>query len=292
MKKLHSIMVVTACFAATTLFQSCGKWKDGSADASKDPSPTVHYSLLDTVDLSADADSRMFIALDIEVPADETQPSAAMVQIQDALKSLLFADRFNQLPFDSAMAAYADYVGKNYKSEFVEQAQRLVSDIRQTDDSLLYVAEPNEFENELYVSAGVQYDSAGVMSYSIERIINFGQATGMSRCTYVNFDKTDGSIIDEERLFIDGYEADLTHRLLSAIVDQTDEVELIKDLVDNDYEVQSIRPNNNFYFSQEGIVYMFNLTDLGPYIPEGTQVVISWQNVKPLLKDEWKHLAD
>lgn len=285
-------MVVTACFAAATLFQSCGKWKDGGADASKVPSPTVHYSLLDTVDLSADADSRMFIALDIEVPADETQPSAAMVQIQDALKSLLFADRFNQLPFDSAMAAYADYVGKNYKSEFVEQAQRLVSDIRQTDDSLLYVAEPNEFENELYVSAGVQYDSAGVMSYSIERIINFGQATGMSRCTYVNFDKTDGSIIDEERLFIDGYEADLTHRLLSAIVDQTDEVELIKDLVDNDYEVQSIRPNNNFYFSQEGIVYMFNLTDLGPYIPEGTQVVISWQNVKPLLKDEWKHLAD
>ena len=249
------------------------------------------YALCDTVELSSDGDGQMVFVFDMEMPVAATGDTAAISVMQDEIKRQLFAGKFVDLPFDSAMSCYRDFVVSNYRIAFKSVAKELVDKIQESADTLLVDSQRETLDNELYITAGINFDSMGVVSYSVEQIINFGDATNISRVQYINFNRADGSVLNEQTLYVEGYEKDLTNLLLNSMIEQTDDIALIKDLEDNDYEVNSIRPNDNFYFSSAGVIYEYNLVDIGPYIPEGTQVLVSWSKLKPLLRPEWQYLA-
>jgi hypothetical protein len=61
-------------------------------------------------------------------------------------------------------------------------------------------------------------------------------------------------------------------------------MESVADLnVFNFYEDQIV-PNNNFYITPEGIVYVYNPYDIAPYSMGQTSVLLTFEKLKPILK--------
>ena len=79
--------------------------------------------------------------------------------------------------------------------------------------------------------------------------------------------------------------------LLLNLVRQNDDLSLISDVEASDYEKESIRPNGNFYFAPEGVVYIFNPYEIGPYSLGETNICIPVEEVRPYLKAEWNLYA-
>jgi hypothetical protein len=69
-------------------------------------------------------------------------------------------------------------------------------------------------------------------------------------------------------------------------VEQSNEdpnVETIISLDDTDYWVDAIKPNSNFYITDESINYVFNPYEIAPYYMGITEVVIPFDRLKDML---------
>jgi len=138
---------------------------------------------------------------------------------------------------------------------------------------------------EQYLSGSVMGIVKDILSYGVERYVYLGGPHGNNYRLFLNFDLRTGRTLSEEDIFTEGYEEPLTELLLHYMVEQNDEVDLIKDLELAGYNVDDIHPNDNFYLADEGITYVFNPYDIAPYAFGETEILIPWDDVKPLLRD-------
>ncbi|MBO5960426.1 MAG: DUF3298 domain-containing protein [Paludibacteraceae bacterium] len=206
----------------------------------------------------------------------------ALHNIQSTLiKHSLGEDYLRYATVDEMLAAFAEDVLNEYRR-----------------DNLPLYEEMSEYEeygmnlnNEHFLEVDVQTDEGRVLSFSVERYLYLGGAHGINNRLFLNFDKQTGCVLTENDLFIEGAEEDLTHLLLLNLVRQNDDLSLISDVEASDYEKESIRPNGNFYFAPEGVVYIFNPYEIGPYSLGETNICIPVEEVRPYLKAEWNLYA-
>ena len=169
----------------------------------------------------------------------------------------------------------------------------LVADYKENNEPLmaeLDTANRYSFNNEHVVSGFSLLSDKKIYVYGIERYVYMGGAHGLETRNYYNFDLKTGKTISEKDLFKSNYVTELSELIKKRIVEESKEVKEAKDtepilsLEDTDFWADSIKPNGNFYITDEGINYVFNPYEIAPYYIGQTEVSIPFNRLKNILK--------
>jgi len=108
-----------------------------------------------------------------------------------------------------------------------------------------------------------------------------GGAHGIQTVSPIVFDAKTGAIVAEEDLFVADYKGPVAALLQEAVAKsmETEDAELLG-LV----EMELVQPNNNFSVSANGIEWIFQPYEVGPYALGIVSATLDWKQLKPYLK--------
>lgn len=108
-----------------------------------------------------------------------------------------------------------------------------------------------------------------------------GGAHGIQTLSQIVFDKNTGTALTEADFFADGYAQPVAALMQEQVRNtmQADDPELAE-LV----ELEAIVPNGNFSVGKDGIQWLFQPYEAGPYALGIITAALSWEQVKPYLK--------
>ena len=187
-------------------------------------------------------------------------------------------------------AEYVDHANDSLIQIFTKD---LVADYKENNEPLMNkidTANRYSFNNEHVVSGFSLLSDKKIYVYGIERYVYMGGAHGLETRNYYNFDLKTGKTITEKDLFKPNFEPELSELIKKRIVEESKEVKESKDtepiltLEDTDFWADSIKPNGNFYITDEGINYVFNPYEIAPYYIGQTEVTIPFNRLKNILK--------
>lgn len=235
---------------------------------------TESHTLTDTVLLVQGQPYCLTIDFDIDFPV-EGRDENALKSIQETLLGSLFDKDYAEMPIEDAMSHYKNDLSTEYRLNNEPILPELEENASETMYSLLH--------NEHILKGYVMYDNDKVFSYAIERYVFMGGAHGITTRMFCNFDKQTGNLLNEEDLFSENYVDNLTPLLVQNLIRQNENIKSVDDLEAASYYVESIKPNNNFYVSDEGIMYVFNPYEIAPYYMGEIAILIPTGELKPFL---------
>jgi len=182
----------------------------------------------------------------------------------------LFGEKYVAHSNDSIVQLFASELEIEYKAN----NEPLVNVL---DDESQY-----SFNNEHILEGFTLLSDQNIFSYGIDRYVFMGGAHGLSNRTYFNFDLKTGKIINEKDLFTDNYQLVLSELIKKHIKEE--QKEPIADLEETIFWTDSIKPNGNFYITDESINYVFNPYEIAPYYVGQTEINLPFEQIKNLLK--------
>jgi hypothetical protein len=150
------------------------------------------------------------------------------------------------------------------------------------DEKSLY-----SFNNEHILDGFSLLNDENIYSYGINRYVFMGGAHGLNTINYYNFNLKTGKLITENDLFLKNTVSKLTELIKLRIIEQSNEdkgIKPIKNLEKTDFWIDAIKPNGNFYITDESLNYVFNPYEIGPYYLGITEVQIPYERMKNILK--------
>jgi dTDP-4-dehydrorhamnose 3,5-epimerase-like enzyme len=186
-----------------------------------------------------------------------------------------------------------DYISQSNDSLVHFFCSEVYSEYKENNESLLNVKDADNnysFNNEHTLSGFSLLSDKKIYVYGIERYVDMGGAHGLETRNYFNFDLKTGNLISENDLFLPSYKSGLADLIKKRIVEESKEnkdskdTEPILSLEDTDFWIDSIKPNGNFYITDEGINYVFNPYEIAPYYMGQTEVSLPFNRLKDLLK--------
>lgn len=235
---------------------------------------TESHTLTDTVLLVQGQPYCMTIDFDIDFPMSYPDEDA-LKSIQQHLLSSLFEENYSEMSINDAMVQYKNELATEYRLNNEPILPELEENASETMYSLLH--------NEHILKGYAMYESNKIFSYTVERYVFMGGAHGITTRMFRNFDKQTGNLLNEEDLFTENYMDNLTPLLIQNLIRQNEGMESADDLEAASYYVESIKPNNNFYVSDEGITYVFNPYEIAPYYMGEIDILIPASELKPFL---------
>ncbi|MDS1032619.1 DUF3298 domain-containing protein [Porphyromonadaceae sp. NP-X] len=211
------------------------------------------------------------LVIQVEIPVKFSN-KAVLDSVRSKLIASLFGDKYVSLPLDSIIPSFVADQNEDYRNNNLSmlQAANLHS----------YFS----FNNEHILEGTALWSDENIFSYGIKRYVFMGGAHGLNTQIFMNFDLKTGKMLTENDLFIPNYKEELTKIIRSRMVEENTELADYADLNQTDYWVDSIQPNGNFYISDEGINYLFNPYEIGPYYLGETEVRIPYARLKDILK--------
>jgi len=219
------------------------------------------------------------LSVDIEV---EIPVAFADKEVLKSIRTTIITNLFGEEYFTHANDSIVLLFTKDLVSDYVENNEPLLTKI---DSTNRYT-----FDNEHVVSGFSLLSDKKIYVYGIERYVYMGGAHGLETRNYYNFDLKTGKTITESDLFKPNYKAELSELIKKRIVEESKEVKEAKDtepilsLEDTDFWADSIKPNGNFYITDESINYVFNPYEIAPYYIGQTEVTIPFNRLKNILK--------
>ncbi|MGB4413571.1 MAG: RsiV family protein [Paludibacter sp.] len=236
---------------------------------------TVEKNVSQKYYLSSDTTKgKINIDINVEIPVCYDN-EIVLDLIRKEIISNLFGDNYINIPIDSVVQKFAVDLITEYK---LNNGPLL----EQMDSTSLY-----SFNNEHVLEGFSLLNDEKIYSYGINRYVFMGGAHGLSNVNYFNFDLRTGKKITEKELFKDDYATKLSELIKVRIVEQSvedQESDTILNLEDTDFWVDAIKPNENFYITDESINYVFNPYEIAPYYMGQTEVVIPFYRLKDILK--------
>ncbi len=108
-----------------------------------------------------------------------------------------------------------------------------------------------------------------------------GGAHGIQTMSQIVFDAKTGDVLSEGDFLADGYEEPVAELLRKAILDSmTAEAPELVDLV----QMDAIGPNGNFSVGKDGMEWIFQPYEAGPYALGILSATLDWEALKPYLK--------
>lgn len=170
-------------------------------------------------------------------------------------------DEFRKLLFDNYVADNADAIDSEDEEEF------------------------DFIHNYEYETAGyVVYESASRMSYCIEQYTYLGGAHGINTRRFINFSLPTGDVLTQDSLLQGDYREPLHLLMLKSIIEQDNDVALVREVEDKGYFVSEIYPNNNFYITDSSMVYVFNPYEIGPYAFGDVEIELPFRELDGYLR--------
>ena len=108
-----------------------------------------------------------------------------------------------------------------------------------------------------------------------------GGAHGIQTASQIVFDTKTGAVLTEEDFFAEGYEEPVSELLRKTVqaslsAEAPELVELI--------QLEAVAPNGNFSVDRDGMEWLFQPYEVGPYALGIVSVTLSWDQLKPYLK--------
>ena len=238
---------------------------------------TKDFSLIDKQFLSNDTSlGALTIDINIELPVTY-QDEKMLNEIRTIICNELFGNFKMMHPDDSVLY----YFAKELKSEYIENNLDFAEKI--TEDSRM------AFNSNFILEGFSLLNDEHIFSYGISRFVDFGGTHPAKTRYFFNFNLTNGTIIQENDLFIDGYQEELTEIIKEKIIEDShinQDIPSIDSFEDTEYILEAIIPNGNFYINDEAICYVYNPYEIAPinYIGE-TEVVLPYKLIKHLMKE-------
>ena len=208
--------------------------------------------------------------------------SKTLDSIRNRIITELFGASYIALHNDSVAAKFA----VDMKTEY----------IRENKPMLQLLDKDNQYSiiNEHLIEGFSLLSDEKIYSYGINRFVFMGGAHGLNTYSYFIFDLKSGGRLKESDLFVKGFETKMTELLKAKLLEQiiNDKAitpntgDLVVELIDTDFWVDSIKPNNNFYITEESVNYVFNAYEIGPYYLGMSEIIIPFADLKALIKPE------
>lgn len=262
MKRILSFSIFTGLFIL--LFTSC-KPQEMEMNV---------FNFNETYPLTADtALGALSFEAEVELPV-KFRDNDILKNVQKQIIAKIFGEIYNSMPLDSILPKYALVLSNEYKRSNEPFLQKIIE-----------AKEPSGiWQNQIQVQGVAMYLDDKILSYSYERYAYMGGAHGNSSRLFYNFDLNNAKLLLEKDLFIDNYQNSLTQLIKQQIVEDNAEMESVADLNEFHFFEDQIKPNNNFYVNADGLVYVYNPYDIAPYSTGQTEVALTFERLKPILK--------
>lgn len=213
------------------------------------------------------------ISLKLEFPVDFPKKDV-LIKIQKAVLTDFFPDIDRSISDPQiAMEAYV----KEYKT-FFEDSEKSTLD---EDNSIIDGSPKYEWtDNEKLI---IRHNAENILSYTVKIDRFSGGAHG--GVSYLNtvIDLKTGERITEEDLFTEDTRPLITAIILKKIMEKH-QVTKVEDLEQIGYfDVAEIGLNNNFYLTNEGLVYTYNEYEIACYALGTTEVLLNFNDISGLL---------
>ena len=214
------------------------------------------------------------IDINVEIPVCYANDS-----IRDSIRNVIITQLFGSdyIPFgnDSIVNIFAKDLITEYKNTNEPMVQQL-------DSTSFY-----SFNNEHTLEGFSLLNDQNIYSYGINRYVFMGGAHGLNNLNYYNFNLKTGRLITEIDIFDEGFQQALIEIIKNRIIEQNNEdasLKSITSLEDTDFWIDAIKPNGNFYLTDESINYVFNPYEIAPFYMGITEVILSYDKLKSILK--------
>ncbi len=213
----------------------------------------------------------------IEIPVSFTN-EIILDSVRKTIITYLFRENYVSYSNDSLVESFSNDLARDYRLSNAPMINLL-------DSGSFY-----SFNNEHILSGFSLLSDKNIYVYGIERYVFMGGAHGLETRNFINFDLKTGKVINENDLFVNNYKNELAELIKRRIIEESKETketknsEPILSLEDTDFWTDSIKPNSNFYITDEGINYVFNPYEIAPYYLGQTEVTIPFKRLTNLLK--------
>lgn len=217
------------------------------------------------------------VEIQIEIPVDFENKSI-LDSIRKTIITNLFREEYVSHPNDSIVEQFSNELALDYRLNNAPMVSLL-------DSGSVY-----SFNNEHVLSGFGLLSDKNIYAYGIERYVFMGGAHGLETRNYLNFNLKTGKVITENDLFVADYKNKLAELIKNRIIEESREYkeeknsEPILNLEDTDFWTDSIKPNGNFYITDESINYVFNPYEIAPFYLGQTEVRIPFDRLTGLLK--------
>ncbi len=241
---------------------------------------TEQITFEETTYLTDEQQDSLHLLFTIELPT--RMPSDSALQpIQSDIISKLVGERYAQLTLQDALVQYANMCETEYLNNNKMLAElALTEEFDSEEDTHIFFCEAQIY------NARVERMQANILSYEIEQYIYTGGAHGVNNRFFYNYNATTGTLLNESDLFTPDYQEALTILLRQNFMIQHTDAQTEEDLYQSEYDIDKIIPNNNFYLTQTGLVYLFNPYEIAPYSYGATEVILSKELIEPLLQKD------
>ncbi|MFV0471553.1 MAG: RsiV family protein [Paludibacteraceae bacterium] len=256
--------IVFFMFLLIVGFVSCSKKKEMSFR-------TITFS--DRFYLSPDTNiGSLSVEINVEIP-ENYYNKEVLDNLRRQIVAKVFSESYTNLPIDSVVPRYVQTKREGYKEDFSPDFQEL---IKKTGVPRM--------DNEINIEGVTMFLDDKILSYSHERYAFMGGNNGKSSRYLYNFELINAHAFKEADIFIPNYQELLSLLIKEEFIRQSAEIESTADLNDFDFWSDRLRPNDNFYVSESGLVYVFNPYEISPYGISQTEVEVPFAKLKPILQ--------
>ena len=185
-------------------------------------------------------------------------------KMQKGITDLLFGSELETIDIEFAMNAY-----NNRSVDFYRQDnQEYLEDI---EEEWAFMMDWSESIDGSFLDP-----YKGMISYLKYAYGYSGGAHGMDVLTCRTFDLKTGEQIFEEDLFKRGYEDRLTEALRTNLLSRYEDQDMF-------FETD-ITPSDEFYLTSEGITYIYQRYEIGPYAIGIIEVTVPWKEIQDIIR--------
>ena len=212
---------------------------------------------------------RAYIEQCLIAPGESSDPIVA-----DTIKSRMLALFAAKKPGTTDPQVLLNTLQQSYFSGYI------------SDNLDLYQQMPDggSFNWDLYKLMHVVYNGQGILSFYIDSYAFTGGAHGLGAQDFTVISLKTGKVVTPADLFVKNFEP-LLSSLLTQKLKKTEHIGSGEKLTEKaEYFVDEIPANNNFYITGNGIGFFYNHYEIAPYSHGFTDIFLTFDEIKPLLK--------
>ncbi|MCP9611080.1 DUF3298 and DUF4163 domain-containing protein [Coprobacter tertius] len=292
--KKYSTLTTLFCFTLTLAIVSCThKKKDNGKTSDQDSAQVENVALTGNPDTltfeTIKIEKKSYIAnnpknpgctydLDLVYPSGYTDPET-LQGIQKLFLESVFGSKYADLtPNEAAAQNMKDYID-NYQSEMTEYIKSMTKEDKEAQGADAWMNYAS------YDSTATTYNKNKIYSFNVYTYSYTGGAHGIYGTAAYIIDIENQKRID----FADIFTTQDTARLKVMLKEQLATDQNVKNeqaLKQLGFWTDNITPDDNFFVTGKGITWIFNPYDIAPYSMGSTEITLSFDKLKPMIKKQ------
>ncbi|MBR0043084.1 MAG: DUF3298 domain-containing protein [Bacteroides sp.] len=225
--------------------------------------------------------------------ADESKPScnlsidfafvnkATTIGAKDSINadllSALFGKKYQQLSPQEAIEGYAKEYVTNYRADLEPMIQKDIDNHIDKDQLTAWYSYEQELKGSVETYMGI------LLTYRTYKNEYSGGPHGMYTTEFTNLNLSTIQPILLDELFVEDYQETLTELLWYQLA-LDNGVETHDELEEMGYATTGeLAPTENFYISEDGITFYYNVYEIAPYSMGPTQITLSYDMLEYIL---------